>query len=43
MNDFEEALRIARIGLEKARILGAKEDESRLNYLIQKVENVLNH
>ncbi len=42
MNDFEEALKIARIGLEKARILGAKENESRLNSLLQKIENALN-
>lgn len=42
VHDFEKALKIARIGLEKARILGAKEDESRLNSLLQKLDNVLN-
>lgn len=42
VNDFEEALKIARIGLEKARILGAKEDESRLSSLLQKIKNMLN-
>lgn len=42
MNDFNEALRIASTGLEKARILGAKEDELRLSSLLHKIQSSLN-
>lgn len=38
INDLEEAFRIASMGLEKAKILGAKEDESRLIALLNRID-----
>lgn len=38
LNDFPNALKIAQSGLDKARILGAKEDELRLISLVENIE-----
>jgi hypothetical protein len=38
-NEINEALRLVRSGLEKARALGAKEDEARLISLLEKISN----
>lgn len=38
LHDFEEARRIAKIGLEKAQFLQAKEDEARFQSLLQKID-----
>ncbi|MBS0585656.1 MAG: hypothetical protein JSR76_05080 [Verrucomicrobia bacterium] len=38
LHDFEEALKVATIGLERARALGAKQDEARLLSLLRKIE-----
>ena len=42
LDKTEEALKITRTGLERAKALDAKEDEMRLNALLQKIENALN-
>lgn len=41
-NDSENAIKIASNGLEKAKILGAKEDELRLKSLLQNIEELQN-
>lgn len=41
--DFENAHKIARIGLKKAQDLKAKENESRLEQLLYHIENALHH
>ncbi len=41
LHDYKEAKKIVLAGLEKAKALGAKEDELRLSLLLQKIENAL--
>lgn len=43
LHDQVEAMKIARIGLEKAKILVAKEDESRLILLLKNIETAMNN
>lgn len=42
VHDIENAIKVARNGLEKAKSLGAKEDKLRLKSLLQNIENLQN-